>query len=165
MILVAAALVRKGEQVLLVRQQGPDDPEANWSLPGGVVEPGELLTEALARELVEETGLELLDPGRILYAVQTSNGDDSWVAVVFESDACQGEITCADPDGLVSAAEFVDCNTALARLAALPWRNMREPVTAYLRGEVAAGALWVYRREAGEVVLVTVIGKANLPGL
>lgn len=146
MILVAAVLVRRGEEVLLVRQQGPDDARANWSLPGGVVEPGELLTAALARELREETGLELVDPGRVLYCVQTTDGHDSSVAVILETGACKGEIHCADPDGLVNAAEFVTCAEALQRLAGLPWRNMREPVMAYLRGEVGAGALWEFRQ-------------------
>jgi 8-oxo-dGTP diphosphatase len=165
MVLIAVALVRRGEQVLLVRQQGPDDPQPNWALPGGVVEPGELVTEALVRELREETGLELLDPGRLLYTVQTTDSADSWVALVFETDACRGDILCADPDGLVNAAEFVDRATALERLAALSWLNMREPVMAYLRGEVGAGAIWMYRREGSEFALDTVIGKTNLPGL
>jgi 8-oxo-dGTP diphosphatase len=164
MMLVAAGLVRQGDQLLLVRQQGPADLRASWSLPGGVVEPGELLIDALARELREETGLRLLDPGRVLYSVHTAGGAGSSVAVVFETAAWQGDVCCADPDGLVSAAEFVSCAVALERLAALPYRNMREPLMAYLRGEVGAGALWVYRREAGEVVPITVIPKINLPG-
>jgi 8-oxo-dGTP diphosphatase len=156
-VMVVAALVRRGEAVLLVRQRGPADAEAHWSLPGGVVEPGERLTEALGRELREETGLELQDPGRVLYAVQTSGHHDSYLALVFETGNCQGELRCADPDGLVSEAEFVPCEVALARLAALPWRNMREPVTAYLRGEVGAGATWLYQRTLDDLVLEAVL--------
>ncbi len=57
--LIVSALLRREVRVLLVREQGPDDPEACWMLPGGRVEAGESLLEALGRELREETGLEL----------------------------------------------------------------------------------------------------------
>ena len=54
---VSAAIVRAG-QVLLVRRARP--PAAGlFSLPGGVVELGETLEEALVREVREETGLTI----------------------------------------------------------------------------------------------------------
>ena len=59
---IVSALVRLGDEVLLVKQQGPEDLEAHWALPGGVAEPGELLVEALVREVREETGLQVLAP-------------------------------------------------------------------------------------------------------
>jgi len=65
-IQVGAALIRRGPHILLVQQQGPNDPAPTWALPGGVVEAGELPTEAMIREVAEETGLEVLDPGRLL---------------------------------------------------------------------------------------------------
>jgi ADP-ribose pyrophosphatase YjhB (NUDIX family) len=52
---VGAIVVRDGA-VLLVRRGRP--PAAGlWSVPGGKVEPGEAETDAVLRELAEETGL------------------------------------------------------------------------------------------------------------
>ena len=54
---VSAAIVRDG-QVLVVRRARPP---ANglFSLPGGVVEAGETLHQALQREVMEETGITI----------------------------------------------------------------------------------------------------------
>ncbi len=49
-------VVWRGDAVLLVRRAKP--PRAGqWSLPGGLVEPGEEVRAAARRELLEETGL------------------------------------------------------------------------------------------------------------
>ena len=48
-------LIRRGKAPLLGR----------WSIPGGTVESGETLEQALIREMAEETGLDVV-PGRLL---------------------------------------------------------------------------------------------------
>jgi 8-oxo-dGTP diphosphatase len=50
------AIIIEGDRVVLVKRAHPPL-QAQWSIPGGVLEVGELVREAAVREAREETGL------------------------------------------------------------------------------------------------------------
>ncbi len=57
-IIGVGGILFQDERVLLVKRGRPPLQGA-WSLPGGVLEVGELLADGLRREILEETGLEV----------------------------------------------------------------------------------------------------------
>jgi 8-oxo-dGTP diphosphatase len=58
------SIVIEGDRVLLVKRVHPPI-QGQWSIPGGVLEVGELIRDAAKREVREETGLEI-EPGELL---------------------------------------------------------------------------------------------------
>ena len=55
-ILVVAAVVRRGNALLVTRRPDRPGQPGQWEFPGGKVEPGEAEDAALAREIREELG-------------------------------------------------------------------------------------------------------------
>jgi 8-oxo-dGTP diphosphatase len=58
------AIIIEGDRVLLVKRAHPPI-QGQWSIPGGVLEVGEMVREAAIREAREETGL-VVEPGELL---------------------------------------------------------------------------------------------------
>ena len=63
------AVIEDAQGRLLLIKRGHEPGAGLWSLPGGRIEPGETDTEALVREMLEETGLTV-EPGRLVGRLQ-----------------------------------------------------------------------------------------------
>ena len=72
---VSAAIIRNGQVLVVRRARAPA--RGLFTLPGGAVEPGETLAEAVVREVAEETGLAIEPVGLAGYReVITRDADD-----------------------------------------------------------------------------------------
>ena len=60
MLVVAAVIERSDRRLLIGQRRRSDTSPLKWEFPGGKVREGETLEAALARELQEELGIELL---------------------------------------------------------------------------------------------------------
>jgi 8-oxo-dGTP diphosphatase len=65
-LIVVAALILRDSKILVCQRRRDDTHALQWEFPGGKVEPGEMPSDALARELREELGVDAAI-GRELY--------------------------------------------------------------------------------------------------
>jgi ADP-ribose pyrophosphatase YjhB (NUDIX family) len=91
----AAALIERDGQVLLVRRA--NDPQRGlWTIPAGFIDAGEDPVQAVMRECLEETGLQvevtrLLD---IIYGQEHPRG--AHFIIVYQARIVGGELTAGD---------------------------------------------------------------------
>ncbi|MEN1934137.1 NUDIX hydrolase [Paenibacillus sp. 102] len=84
----ATGILIEEEKLLIVKQKVSD---RNWSLPGGRVENGETLEEAIIREMREETGLETRIK-KLLYVCDKPDATPSLLHITFLLEKVSGEI-------------------------------------------------------------------------
>ena len=110
--LAVGAVVLHHDHVLLVRRATP--PEAGrWSFPGGRVEPGEHMADAAAREVREETGLDV-EISRPLDWVERIGPDDHFVIVDFAATVSERQTPTPADDAADARWVHFDEISALA---------------------------------------------------
>lgn len=103
-ILGVGAIVLRDDCVLLV-ERGREPLKGYWSLPGGVVETGERLEEAIRREVREETGLEVETCG-VVEVFERIMRDDAGVA---EYHYVLVDYLCHVTGGVLEACDDASC--------------------------------------------------------
>jgi mutator protein MutT len=98
-VVAVGAIVIHADQLLLVRR-GRGAAQGRWAVPGGRVEAGETLAEAVVRELAEETGLEGVC-GPFVGWVELIDGEHHHVVLDFE-------VTVLDPSTLVAGDDAAE---------------------------------------------------------
>jgi 8-oxo-dGTP diphosphatase len=95
------ALIFEGDSILLVERAG-EPLKGYWSLPGGLVETGELIEDAVRREVREETGLlvELLSRFDIFERIMRDAEGRAEYHYVLVDYICRvvGGVPCAGDD-------------------------------------------------------------------
>lgn len=110
-VTVDALIVMPGKRIVLVeRKHFP----TGWAIPGGFVDPGESLAEAVRREALEETGLEVeLEDIFHVYSQPWRDPRGDTVSVMYHCSAV----------GVPRGGD--DAKTARAfRFADIPWNEM-----------------------------------------
>lgn len=82
------AVVVDDERLLMIRR-GHGPAAGEWSVPGGRVEVGETLAEAVVREVMEETGLEVVCDD-LLGWVERISDEDHFVILDFRASLLGG---------------------------------------------------------------------------
>ncbi len=122
---VGAIILRRGR--ILMAQRGKEPLKGSWSLPGGLVELGESLADAVRREVREETGLEIR-PAGILEVFERIMRDPAGAP---EYHYVLIDYVCRVTGGLLRAGDDV-CAVEWFRLRDLPSLRITEGTLAVI---------------------------------
>ncbi|MEA2487757.1 MAG: 8-oxo-dGTP diphosphatase [Actinomycetota bacterium] len=94
------AIVIDDDKLLMIRR-GVEPGRGLWTIPGGRVEHGELLAQALRREVLEETGLEV-EPGDLVGILEVP-GAPHYVILDFYATLTGGRELSAQQEEVAEA--------------------------------------------------------------
>ncbi len=148
-IVGVGGIIFRGEQVLLVKR-GKEPGLGQWSIPGGVVRPGETLKEAVVREVLEETHLKVEVLALVKVLERIFRDPDGRVAYhyVLVDFLCRSLDGALQPDSDAQDARFVPLEDLLSYEVV--------PVTR----EVIHRADWL-RKNPGAEITPPGVGKAH----
>lgn len=90
--IVVGGIIKDHLQRILFLQRAPDETlPLKWEIPSGGIEDGELLWQALQREIAEETGLQIVKVERYLNAVDYQLKGRRCLQINFEV-SCHGQV-------------------------------------------------------------------------
>ncbi|MFO7299152.1 MAG: NUDIX hydrolase [Actinomycetes bacterium] len=90
---VGAVIIRDGD--LLLIERGKDPGRGLWAVPGGKVRWGETLSDAVVREVAEETGL-VVEVGDLVWHGEVITDEVHLVLLDFEATVVGGELRAGD---------------------------------------------------------------------
>lgn len=94
----ACAIITSGDWILLLKHQSPSRKAPIWLPPGGGVEFGESMEQAVVREVKEETGL-FIRPVRLLWVHEFIESPLHAIEFYFECDVTGGSLRLGeDPE-------------------------------------------------------------------
>ena len=129
----AGVLVFRGDTVLLVKERYAAWDRAHWNVPSGRLHPGETPEEGAAREVREETGVDLEAAEITLVSTVTVKvGEANSTCWNFRATTQEVVLRPADPDGLVQEAAWFPISEAERLLAELPSPQIRVPALDHL---------------------------------
>lgn len=132
-VAVKVCIINENNEVLLLRESGEyadGTHVAQYDIPGGRISPGEMLEDALIREVYEETGLTITDATLMdVYDTINEKRGEKWhiVRLLYAANYSGGEVVLSQDHD------------------AYTWMKLREAVTSH---EVIPGYTRVFEKMA-----------------
>lgn len=108
--LTVLCLIHRGDRLLLQNRRKKD--WDGWTLPGGHIEKGESIVDAVIREMQEETGLTIHSP-KLCGIKQFPTENGRYLVFLFRTENFSGEVRSSDEGEMrwISRSELSDFNT------------------------------------------------------
>ncbi|MDD2766404.1 MAG: NUDIX domain-containing protein [Candidatus Moranbacteria bacterium] len=130
-------LLIKDGQVLLSRRFQTGFEDGKYSVPAGHVEPNETFTQALIREVEEETGITLIeDRLKVSHIMHRKTPEREYVDVYFSANEWKGTLENKEPE---------KCD----HLSWFPLNDLPKNIIPYLRQAIECSIRGVFYSESG----------------